>query len=174
LYLALLAAALIVVPVAVSDSSVWYRDAAGDVTGGPGPDIRFVRGTDRAGRISFRVAFAKAPPLAVSAKQGFTDMVIVTVWTTGKTGPREPHYWLGVHGADLKRVSLVNALTKSSVRLGPAVVSRKTVILTFDASRIGDPRAIRFSVAAGREMNEGAGGGGDLAPDNGASPLWVR
>ena len=174
LYLTLLAAALVVCPVAESYSSVWYRDAAGDVKGGPGPDIRFVRGTDQACRISFSVGFAKAPPLAVSTRQGFTDMLIVTVWTTGKTGPCEPHYWLGVHGADLKRVSLVNALTKSSVRLGPAVVSRKTVTFTLDASRIGDPRTIRFSVAAGREINEGAGGGGDLAPDKGTSPLWVR
>ncbi len=167
-------AALVAVPAAVSDSSIWYRDAAGDVKGGPGPDIRFVRGTDRAGRISFRVVFAKAPPLAVSTKQGFTDMLIVTIWTTGKTGAKQPHYWLGVHGADLTRVSLVNALTKGSARLGPAVVRDKTVVLSLDARRIGDPRVMRFSVAAGREMNKGAGGGGDLAPDKGTSPLWVR
>lgn len=172
--LAVLAAGLVVVPAALSDSSVWYRDGPGDVKGGPGPDIRFVRATDRAGRISFRVVFAKAPPLGVSTKQGFTDMLIVTIWTTGKTGARQPHYWLGVHGVDLTRVTLVNALTKRSVRLGPAVVSDKTVILSLDAHRIGDPRMIKFSVAAGREMNRGTGGGGDLAPDKGTSPLWVR
>lgn len=170
----LLLGALVVVPVAVSDSSVWYRDAAGDVNGGPGPDIRFVRGTDQAGRISFRVAFGKAPPLAVSTKQGFTDMLIVTIWTTEKTGAKQPHYWLGVHGADMAHVSLVNALTRRSVRVQPAVVSGKTVILSLDARRIGDPRVLRFSVAAGREMNEGEGGGDDLAPDKGTSPLWVR
>jgi hypothetical protein len=172
--IAALAVALVAVPAAVSDSSVWYRDAAGDVRGGPGPDIRFVRATDRGGRISLRVVFAKSPPLAVSTKRGFTDMLIVTIWTTGKTGPRQPHYWLGVHAADLTGVALVNALKRSSVRLGPAVVSGKTVTLSLDADRIGDPRVIRFSVAAGREMNEGRGGGGDLAPDHGTSLLWVR
>lgn len=171
--IAALLAALVVVPGAASDSGVWYRDAAGDVRGGQGPDIRFVRATDRAGRISFNVVFAKAPPLAVSTKQGFTDMLLVTIWT-GKTGAAQPHYWLGVHGADPTRVSLVNALTRSSVRLGPAVISGKTVTLSLDADRIGDPRMIRFSVAAGRETNERTGGGGDFAPDKGTSPLWVR
>jgi hypothetical protein len=174
LSLAVLAAGLVVAPTAVSDSSVSYRDAGGDVKGGAGPDIRFVGATDRAGRISFRIAFAKAPPLAVSAKQRFTDMLIVTIWTTRKTGARQPHYWLGVHAADLTHVSLVNALTKRMVRVGPAAVSGKTVTLSFHARRIGDPRFIRFSVGAGRELNDGTGGGGDLAPDKGTSPLWVR
>jgi hypothetical protein len=32
----------------------------------------FRRGTDRAGRISFSIAFAKRPPLAVSTRDGFT------------------------------------------------------------------------------------------------------
>ena len=168
------AGAALAVPATVSDSSVWYRDGAGDVLGGPGPDIRFVRGTDRAGRISFRVVFAKAPPLAVSKKQGFTDMLIVAIWTSRKAVADRPQYWLGVHGADLRRVSLVNARTRRSVRLGPALVRDKTVTLSVDARRIGDPRVMRFSVAAGRERNEGAGGGGDLAPDRGTSPLWVR
>lgn len=172
--LAVLAAGFVAVPTALSDSSIWYRDGRGDVRGGPGPDITFVRATDRAGRITFRVVFAKAPPLAVSTKQGFTDMLIVTIWTSAKTGARQPHYWLGVHGADLRHVILVNALTKRSVRLPEAVVSHKTVILSLDPHRIGDPRTIRFSVAAGREMSKGTGGGGDLAPDKGTSPLWVR
>ena len=171
---AVLAAGLVVVPAALSDSSVWYRDGAGDVKGGPGPDIRFVRATDRADQISFRVVFAKAPPLAVSTGRGFTDMLIIAIWTTRKAGAEQPHYWLGVHGVDLTRVTLVDALTKRSVRLRPAVVSDKTVILTLDARRIGNPRTIRLSVAAGREMNKGTGGGGDLAPDRGTSPLWVR
>jgi len=69
---------------------------------------------------------------------------------------------------------LAQVQTKRSVRLPEAVVSHKAVILSLDPHRIGDPRTIRFSVAAGREMNKGTGGGGDLAPDKGTSPLWVR
>lgn len=172
--LAVLAAGLAIVPTALADSSVWYRDPRGDVKGGPGPDVTFVRATDRAGRISFRVVFTKAPPLSASAEQGFTDMLIVMIWTTARIRANQPNYWLVVHGADLGRVTLVNGLTKRKVRLGPAAVSKKTVILSLDADRIGDPRTVRFSVGAGREMNEGTGGGGDSAPDRGTSPLWVR
>ncbi len=171
--LAVVLGGLVVVPIAASDSSLSYRDPAGDVKGGPGPDIRSVSALDRAGRISFRIGFVKAPPLAVSTKQGFTDMLLVTIWTTGKIGSKQPHYWLGVHGADLTHVALVNAVKKSTVLLGPAVVSGKSVTLSLDSRRIGNPKTIRFSVVAGREMNKGPGGGGDSAPDKGTW-LWVR
>jgi hypothetical protein len=172
--LAVLVVGLVVVPAGVRDSSVWYRDAGGDMKGGLAPDIRYVRGTDRAGRISFRVVFAKAPPLTVSTEEAFTDTLVVTIWTTGKNTARQPDYWLGVRGHDPADVVLVDARTKSRARVAPAVVSKKTVILSIDAHRLGDPRAMRFSVAASREMRNGTGGGADLAPDKGASMRWVR
>jgi hypothetical protein len=166
-------AALVIVPAALS-GAISYRDSAGDVKGGPGPDIRSVSAVAQKGRLSFRITFAKAPPLMYSTKRGFTDMLLVTVWTTRSTSTKAPHYWLGVHGADLKHVPLVNALTKKMVWLEPSVVLGKSVTLSVNASQVGNPRMIKFSVAAGREMNEGAGGGSDVAPDKGTLSLLVR
>jgi hypothetical protein len=101
-------------------------------------------------------------------------MLLVTIWTAGKTGPKQPHYWLGVHGADLKRVPLVDALSRKMVWLGPSVVLGKSVTLTVNTRQIGNPRMIKFSVAAGREMNEGTGGGSDFAPDKGTLAMSVH
>jgi hypothetical protein len=164
-------AGLVLVPAGVSggipDRVVSYHDRVGDVRGGPGPDIATVSGWERDGRVSFRVTFTRTPPLAFSTTQRFTDMLLVSIWTSGNT--KQPRYWLGVHGVDLKRVGLVDAVTRKIAWLGPAVVSGKSVTLSVDARRIGKPRTIRFSVAAGRERSEGTGtrGGGDYAPDKG-------
>jgi hypothetical protein len=161
-------AGAVFVPPALSDGAVVVRDARGDVKGGPGPDIVAASAREHAGRISFHAVFTTSPPLIVSTKQGFTDMLLVSIWTSDRV-TRRPDYWLGVHAVDLERVVLVNAQTRKMISLRPAVVSRRSVTLTVAEYKIGNPSVIRFSVAAGRETNAESGGGGDLAPDHGAS-----
>ncbi len=160
-----------VVSGAAASGTVRHRDAVGDVKGGSGPDITAVTALEQAGRIAFRVEFAKAPPLTFSKPRGYTDMLIIGISTTDKTSPKQANWFLGVHGADLKRVSLVRAGRTGVVRVAPAVVSGRILTLSLDPRRIGNPKAIRFSVAAGREMQ--AGGGEDYAPDSGTW-RWVR
>lgn len=171
--LAALVVGLAIFAAGSSAGGVSHRDAATDVKGGPGPDITAVTAYERAGQLRFRIEFEKAPPLAFGTKPGFTDMLIVTISTTGKIDPRRANYYLGVHGAALKRVMLVRLPQRHAVLLGPALVSGRSLTLSLSPRRIGDAESIRFSVAAGREMNEGAGGGEDHAPNRGTW-LWAR
>ena len=168
---------LVVVPAAFSDSSVWFRDAEGDIKPGAapdfsyrGPDITFVRGTERSGRITFKVAFADAPPLPVSERDQSHEWVRISIWPTGKVGKKQPLYdvW-----ADRSNVSVINVRRPKAreIYLSPLIISGKTVTFSVPTRLIGNPKRIRFSATAHHEGK--VDGGWDYAPDKGTSPLWV-
>lgn len=154
--------------VAAAAAGERHIDRVGDVTGGAGPDIAAVE-VARSGRlIRFRVEFAKAAPFTFSARQGFTDMLLVSISVHGKRDPKLCDYFLGVHAATLPRVTLFRRSGGPRVDVGAAVVAGRSVTLSLDSRRIGTPGRVMFAVTAGREFNKGTGGGGDSAPDHGS------
>ena len=154
-----------------------YPDRAGDVRGGPGPDITSVTVSNRRTTVTFRIRFAQAPPLRAGTRGGWVDMLLVGV-DVPPLGPlpvrpggewRGANFALGTHGPS-RRGQLV--------RLGPRehglvaafdVVTRGSTV-TFSVPRraLGSPAWFTFSVAAARETAEGGDGGGfDVAPSRG-------
>ncbi|MGZ4389161.1 MAG: hypothetical protein ACXVZL_07255 [Gaiellaceae bacterium] len=51
----------------------------GDVRGGAGPDITSVWVSHTSQAVTFRVRFAKAPPLGASARQRWVDMLLIGI-----------------------------------------------------------------------------------------------
>jgi hypothetical protein len=170
LILAVLAAAIAVFGLMASAATgARHTDPLGDVQGGgPGPDIRAVETTQSGGLLRFQIEFAKTPPLAVSAHQAFTDMLIVTISTHGKRDPKQADYLLGVHAAVPSRVMLIRRSGGQQADVAPAIVNGDTITLSLDSSRIGDPERIMFAALARREFNNGSGGSDDNTPDHGS------
>jgi hypothetical protein len=154
-----------------------YPDRVGDVKGGPGPDIASVMLSNTTTKVTFRIRFAKAPPLRVNERKGWIDMLLVGV-DVPPLGPRPivpggewrgANFAMGAHGP---------SKTGLLVRLGKGVsrqVARFKIVtsgstLTFSIPRraLGSPAWFIFTVAAAREMNdESTGGGVDIAPARG-------
>lgn len=174
----LLAVPLLVCGVALGAHS--YSDRMGDVRGGRGPDIASVAVSNTKTAVTFRVRFATAPPLRVSTHERWADMLLVGV-DVPPLGPRpsipgEPwpgaNFALGTHGL---------SKTGRMVRLGEGVPARLRLVagfkiltrgstLTFSVPRraLGSPAWFTFTVAAARELEtEATGGGVDVAPNRG-------
>lgn len=148
-----------------------HADPVRDVQGGPGPDITAVQVLQSGWLIRFQVGFSAASPFTSSTRQGFTDMLLVSISVHGKPDPTQCDYFLGVHAATLPQVVLARRQGGKKVTLAPALVAGRA--LTLDSRPIGTPKQIRFAVVAGREFSDGRGGGGDSAPDRGSYALTL-
>lgn len=152
-----------------------YLDPPGDVHGGGGPDITSVRLSSTASRITFRIRFARAPPLRVSTEEKWIDMLLIGIDVPPLGAPpvapggdwRGADFALGAHGAS--KAGQVVRLGRRSPRVATFEIRTVGSTLTFSVARraLGNPRWFAFVVAAGRETESAAGGGADLAPDRG-------
>ena len=170
----LLGLALLISGVAVGAHS--YPDRVGDVKGGRGPDITSIAVSNTKTAVTFRVGFAKAPPLRLSTREGWVDMLLIGV-DVPPLGPRPlspggpwpgVNFALGTHGPS-KTGQLVR-LGDATSRLGARfkIVTRgSTLTFSVPRSSLGSPAWFTFSVAAARELEKEAGGGVDVAPDRG-------
>lgn len=149
-----------------------YPDPVGDVKGGAGPDIAAVSVSHTARTVTFRVRFAKAPPLGASARQRWVDMLLIGI----DVPPRGPlptrrdwqgvDYAVGLHGGQ-RTALLVRAPGWTTVARVPVAVQGRTLSVSVGRRTIGSPAAFDFVVSAGRELADGAGGGSDSAPPRG-------
>ncbi len=179
----LLGASVLAVPLlicGVAFAAHSYLDRVGDVKGGRGPDIASIAVSNTKTAVTFRIRFANAPPLRISTREGWADMLLIGV-DVPPLGPRPSiaggpwlgaNFALGTHGP---------SNTGQIVRLGegiPAglrhVASFKILTggstLTFSVPRraFGSPAWFTFTVAAARETEkEATGGGVDVAPNHG-------
>lgn len=172
-----LGAVALIAGVSAAGAATTYRDRVGDVKGAAaGPDLVSITVSHTAKTVTFRIRFAKAPPLRWSTAGKWVDMILLGI-DVPPLGPRPTptgwpgvDYFLGAHGAQ-KTVVLVKPGTRSgtpSKRLGlyPLAVEGATLSFTVPRARIGSPGWFAFSVAAAREV-EGAGGSEDYAPASG-------
>lgn len=173
----LLAVLLLICGVAFAAQS--YPDRVGDVKGGHGPDIASIAVSNTKTTVTFRVRFANPPPLRVSTREGWIDMLLIGV-DVPPLGPQPSipggpwlgaNFALGTHGP---------STTGQMVRLGEGAAGSRLVArfkiatsgstLTFSIPRraLGSPAGFTFTVAAAREMEKEANGGGvDVAPARG-------
>jgi hypothetical protein len=166
-----IAVALLVCGIALAAKT--YPDRLGDVKGGSGPDIASITVSNTPTMITFRVRFARTPPLRVSTQGRWVDMLLIGI-DVPPIGPlpvsgvawRGANYALGTHGPST--TGRLADLTKTPSRRPTSfkVVTRgATVTLAIPRRVVGNPSRFTFQVAAGREYVQGAtGGGGDLAP----------
>jgi hypothetical protein len=164
---------------AASPAATTFRDRTGDVEGGGGPDIVAVTVSSTATAVTFRVRFAKAPPLQTSTREQWIDMLLlgIDVPPLGpkptRSGWRGVDYMLGAHGSQ-KTITVVKATRSAKgagfTRLGsvPLVTSGATLSFSILRSRLGSPASLDFTLAAGRETaTPEQGGGSDYAPQSG-------
>ena len=168
-------AALLVCGVAAGAKG--FTDRTGDVRGGKGPDIVAIRLSGTATRITFAIRFATAPPLRVSAREGWVDMLLIGI-DVPPIGSRPipdgewrgANYALGTHGPS-KTGLLVKLGTapegQREVARFPIVTNGSTLTFSIARRSIGNPAWFRFQVAAAREAERETGGGVDMAPDRG-------
>lgn len=173
----LVALVLVLAGAAASGARTGFADPIGDVVGGTGPDITGVFVSHTASTVTFRVRFATTPPLGISAREGWVDMLLVGIDVPPRglkrsaNGWRGLDYYAGLHGND-NVAMLVKPPAAQPWRgktLARPRVTRSGHTLTFSLSRrlLGDPAWIEFVLAAGRETAAQAGGGGDEAPNRG-------
>jgi hypothetical protein len=177
----LLATALVVAASATAGTAPaarTYPDAVGDVREGAGPDIVSVTVSHTSRSVTLVLRFAQAPPLRVSQREGWIDMLLVgfDVPPLGSR-PIPDGAW---RGADFAAGTHGPATTGLLVRLSRAprgepqqvarvaiVARRSTLELAIPRRALGDPAWFAFQVAAAREAEKGSGGGVDLAPARG-------
>ena len=156
-----------------------YPDRAGDVAGGSGPDIVSIRLSNTKASIIFRVRFADAPPLRVSARQRWVDMLLIGI-DVPPLGPRPvapggewpgANFALGTHGPSKtgQLVRLGHGIPASARQVATFKIATTGPTLTFSIPRsvLGSSTWFTFSAAAAREMEETTSGGIDLAPAHG-------
>ena len=168
------------VGVAAALAETTFVDPVGDVKGGAGPDITSISVSHTPAAVTFRLRFAKAPPLGVSASKRWVDMLIVGIdvpprgLQRGSYGWTGMDYYVGLHGTQNTALLVKpgTAKTPRSTLLARYRVAVKGRTLSFSVSRhkLGNPAWFDFVVAAGREMSDqsAAGGGADEAPARGA------
>ena len=154
-----------------------YTDPIGDVKGGAGPDVAAVTVSNTASTLTFRVRFASAPPLRLSVRQKWVEMLLIGI-DVPPLGPppatsggdwRGADFALGTHGPS-KTGQLVRIGKK---RAAPPIrfkVSARGPTLSFSipCRALGSPHWFTFNVAAAREgENQATGGGFDVAPGQG-------
>jgi hypothetical protein len=156
-----------------------YPDRVGDVAAGSGPDIVSMRLSNTKTAITFRVRFAHTPPLRVSARQKWVDMLLVGI-DVPPVGPRPvapggewpgANFALGTHGPSKtgRVVRLGHGIPASARQVATFKIVTTGATLTFSIPRrvLGRPTWFTFSAAAAREMEETSGGGIDMAPARG-------
>lgn len=153
-----------------------FPDRVGDVKAGTGPDIVAVKLTNTRSTITFAIHFTSAPPLRVSTKERWTDMLLIGVDVPPLgPGPVAPggewlgaNYFLGTHGTSKSGLLVKQAPGNPAEPRKPIrfKITTSGSTLTFSIARraLGNPSWFRFSVAAARETK---GGGVDLLPARG-------
>jgi hypothetical protein len=163
-----------------------FADPVGDVTGGAGPDLTLVSVSHTASTVTFRFRFAKAPPLGVSAKGRWVDMLLIGIdvpprsLKRGARGWAGLDYYAGLHGMEKTAMVVKTSPAKpsqpSKVLARPRVtVSGRTLSFSLNRNTLGNPTWIEFVVAAGRETSsQASGGGSDEAPNHGTFHYQLR
>ena len=153
-----------------------YPDRVGDVKGGAGPDMVSLTVSNTNTNVTFRVRFAKSPPLRVNRREGWIDMLLIGV-DVPPLGPRPTvpggewpgaNYAMGSHGPS-KTGLLVRLGKGESRQLATFKIFTSGTTLTFSIPRrrLGNPGWFMFTVAAAREMEKRTGSGVDIAPARG-------
>lgn len=150
-----------------------YTDPAGDVKAGTGPDLVSISVSNTKKAISFRFRFAKAPPLSISEKEKWVDMLLVAVDVPPRGLKRGSGDWtgidfsFGVHGPDTKG-ALVRTGSREPVWL-PVSQAGRTLSLTIARRHLGNPALFDFVAVAAREAEDESQSGGrpDYAPAKG-------
>ena len=156
-----------------------YSDRVGDVKGGTGPDIASMTVSHTHTKVTFVVRFAKAPPLRVSERDGWVDMLLIGI-DVPPLGLRPipggdwrgANFALGTHGPSQTglMVRLGQGIPVESRQVARFKILTSGATLTFSIPRraLGNPAWFTFQVAAARELaNEEQGGGADFAPARG-------
>jgi len=154
-----------------------FTDPVGDVKGGAGPDVTSITLSNTPSTITFHLRFASAPPLRVSTPGKWVDMLLIgiDVPPLGALPVAPGGEWagadfaLGTHGPS-KTGLLVRLGKKPSAPTTRFKIVTRGRTLSFSIPRhtIGSPRWFVFSVAAAREGDSRANGGGlDIAPGRG-------
>jgi hypothetical protein len=155
-----------------------YPDRVGDVKGGVGPDLVSITISNTKTTVTFRVRFGKTPPLRVSSREGWAEMLLIGI-DVPPLGPlpitpggewRGANFALGTHGPS--KTGLLVRLGRGGTRQVARfkiVTSGSTITFSVPRAALGNPAWFTFSVAAAREMDDGLDGGGvDVAPARGA------
>jgi hypothetical protein len=145
-----------------------YPDLAGDLFGRAGPDIVSVAVAHTATTITFRVRFAKAPPLMANPLEQWLDVLAIALDVPPKGPAPTPSGWKGAdYSAGALATQTTGTLTKGPgwrrVATFKLAVSGRTMTLSIPRRRVGNPAWFHFVVAAGRE-----GGVSDSSPDRGS------
>ena len=152
-----------------ASSATTYPDIRGDLLGRTGPDIVSVTASHTAAAVTFRVTFAKAPPLRANAAQRWLDVLALALDVPPK-GPAPTS--AGWNGADYsagalgsqKTGSLSKAPRWTTVARFAVRAAGRTLTFAIPRSRIGNPAWFDFVVAAGR-----SGTVSDSAPNGGGT-----
>jgi hypothetical protein len=161
----------------VASAARTYPDAVGDVRAGSGPDIASVTVSNTTTNVTFRVRFAKTPPLRVNDRAGWIDMLLIGV-DVPPLGPRPvvpggewrgANFAIGTHGPSktglLVRLAKGESSQVARFRIG---TSRSTLAFSVTRRALGNPAWFTFTVAAAREMDQETNDGGfDVAPARG-------
>jgi hypothetical protein len=150
-----------------------YADPRGDVKAGTGPDLVSISVSSTKKAVSFRFRFAKAPPLGISEREKWVDMLLVAVDIPPRGLKRGPGDWtgvdfsLGVHGWGGKG-GLVRTGSREPVWF-PVSTAGRTLTFTVARRHLGNPAWFDFVAAAGRESEDESQSGGrpDYAPARG-------
>lgn len=167
----------------VAFAATRYPDRVGDVQGRVGPDLAAITISNTTTAVTFRVRFGKAPPLRVSSRDGWVDMLLIGI-DVPPLGPRPTAPGGEWRGADFALGTHGPSRTGVLVRLGRGVnrrVERFKIVtsgstLTFSVPRtaLGNPAWFTFSVAAAREMDdEPSDRGVDAVPARGTLPYTL-
>ena len=156
-----------------------YPDATRDVKGGR-PDIAAVRVSNSTTKITFAFRLTTAPPLRVSARAGWVDMLLLGIdaLPLGPVPVAPEGEW---RGADLAAGTHGPSMTGVVVRLPktpggrsrqlarfPIVTIGSTLTFSIPRSLLGGARWFTFTVAAARESAEESGDGAfDIVPARG-------
>lgn len=183
---AVLPALALGIGVATAPGATTFPDPAGDVQGGAGTDSTSIVVSHTGSTVSFRFHFPSAPPLAISARKGWVDMLLLGIDVPPRSLTRTPHGWVGVdfyaglHGPEKTALLVKASPTRPSRPRGvvtrPKVtVDGRTLSFSLGRAKLGDPAWIEFVVAAGRETSDQAtGGSSDEAPNRGTFHYQLR
>jgi hypothetical protein len=177
--IALLSALLLLLPAAIcgaAEAAQTYTDPIGDVKGGAGPDVAAVTVSNTASTLTFRVRFASTPPLRLSAREKWVDMLLIGIDVPPPGPPPSipggewlgANFALGAHGPSTTGLLVRLGKKHSAPPVRFKVVARgRTLSLSVPCRALGGPGWFTFNVAAAREgENQASDGGFDVAPEH--------